>query len=191
MPYRVVLFFNQPTLLAGWSETYFNTLSDRDQVVIQASNMARTRMRMSPIGTFCSHLRVSDVDPPRDSSVDDFRGSPLRGEFSQTAGSDLGWTSLLVSLVASPYRSGRKFLRGVPDLLFTVQTGVGVFSPNQRFKDAFTAYSRHLTIVENGWAIRNRSGISYIYNGITAVKIIRTTSHRVGRPFGQPVGRRT
>jgi len=190
MPFRVVLFFNQPTLLAGWSETYFNTLSDRNQVINQSNSLARTRMRMSPIGTFLSHLRVSDVDPPRDSSIDDFQGMPLRGEHSQSAGSDLGWTSLLVSLISSPYRAGRKFLRGVPDLMFTVQTGVPVFRPDQRFKDGFTAYRRALTIVENGWAIRNRSGTSYIYNGITDVKIVRTTSHRVGRPFGQPVGRR-
>lgn len=194
MTMRITFFFSQPVLRTGWTEQYY-TLDTQHEVAAQrASGLYPVRLNLAGNSTYLDAIRVSNVDHPRDSMVENFSGIPQRGTFGKDDTSDVGWTSILVEKVWDPVKKNRVFMRGVPDDIIRVPVSLAsqVIVQSAKFQANFLEYSNALKNLN--FAVRTKvpsPGTGFVYSApIQFARIVRATTRHIGRPFGVPVGRR-
>lgn len=155
MPYRATFFFRN-TGAAGWSETYYSTLSDPTLLMARAKLLKDVRRGLLSHECFLSHIRVSNDDPQRDSNLEGFSSVDSRGLFpvlgDPYGNADPAFVAALVQIKATQYITGRVFLRGIPD---SEDQGGGALIGSAQWQAAFADYRAEL--LANAWALRTLS----------------------------------
>lgn len=194
--FRGTVYFAQPALVSGWTETYYMDQPSHDAALLNLSFIAARRNAMNNGTTYQDSIRVSNVDHPRDVRFINYP-SPLQGRYDKVATSDVGWTALLFNLRVSPSIRGKKFLRGIPDSLINVPfNGQEIATFTQQLQNAVNDWTQ--AMIQGGVVIRSSnknptpppSQINIRYSAvIQAVEFVRVVSRRIGRPFGLRRGR--
>jgi hypothetical protein len=178
----------------GWTERYFMTATTYSVAKDDVDSLVTKRLALSCPDVKVDYVRVSDVGVRGDSVVAPAPG--LVGTYTAGAAPAVStepWTALNVRMEGGTLYRGRKFIHGLPQFLMTGN----IFTPDSPWNTAFNAYAAALLATTCLW-VRDRSAVQAlppaapIMTKVTLTQIwpLGTTSHRVGRPFGLPVGRR-
>jgi len=188
--FKGTYFFSQPTLRQGWSESYYVDTDNHDEGMDLMKGLANYRMALSAGTTYLDAIRVSNTDHPRDSKMEFFNGVPQQCTGSKSTTSDVGWTSILVQLISTPRYKNHKFLRGIPDSAVTVPLALTtpVLNLSAGYLAAMQGYEMFL-VANPAFKVKCKGDLGTVFANIGKVQVVRVTSRKVGRPFGQRRGR--
>jgi len=152
MPWKVTFFFQQQTAWSsGWSENFWNTLSDLSDVIGSTNSLRPKLQAVHGRQTILPYVRISEVGNFR-------RVHPISygvGGFNPTvpaeAPSDFPTTSLLLVMQRSPNYITRQWIRGIPD--HAADNG-GFFAPGEGYQASINALAGELKNGARGWALR-------------------------------------
>ncbi len=176
----------------GWSETWW-TLAGQTYQKAQQSMEAyfQDRLTMDTADIEIPYLIISDIDVKGDSVVISY-GDTWQGKIQIAAGVRMNpWDALLVRLndPSNNYR-GFRFFHGLSFKFFTAnrQWSTVGGGPALFAKVIATLQAQNLC-----WQVKQKPVAIppvYIQVPVGIGTPMRLTEHRVGRPFGLPVGRR-
>lgn len=181
---------------SGWSEVWWTEQADAEAAGQAGLLVNRQMMKLMVPGVTLAALRLSLVGEPRASTHLAVPLAEQKGDFSvdsTTLTMNLASDAVLLTLKTPFFRfKNRKFVRGVPDNLF---------SDNEFSRNAYATWISNITgpnglafhLNDSNFKTRCRPGNGlggWVYHDITSVVIERATIRRVGRPFALPVGRR-
>lgn len=173
----------------GWSETYYVSASTPAAAELSWQTIATARLAMAPPDCFMSNGRISDVNVKGDSYplTSTF---PLTGAYAHSGGltSALGQNCLRTLFNAGPLKRANRFLHGIPANQYTATA----YLPTADFTPLLDSF---LTAVQSGCGCITRipgavASPFWSYTAYTGYDVYGGDFRKVGRPFGQPVGRR-
>jgi hypothetical protein len=176
MPWRVSFFSQvQQARLGGWSENFWNTLSDLSAVTA-AATLLRLRLlgvKGAPVQT--PNIRISDIAHFREVTILNF---PFTVYASPTTVTEVDFvtTAALLKLKAAPNYVTRQWLRG----LFDEDTdGGGYFKPVPVDVIAYQTLFTLLADASQGWALRrlDRSTPKKYINAISVAGVVTCLGH--------------
>lgn len=142
----------------GWSETYYLTSATYDTAYKSAIKLAEARIKLCGNDVRIPVCKISDDDVPGDGRVHriEYRAGLKLNENADEVvippaydgDPDMSWTALPITLLSAVGRSGRVFLRGLPDALFVRGNQ---FQPTGAWN---TAYSKWKALLINGWMFK-------------------------------------
>jgi hypothetical protein len=173
---------------SGWSETYFLVGGDQAAAVANMEAIWLKRKTISPALVTLTGAKVSVTGKPRDSFViQDLAGS--HGTFVQEAPGNVvpTWVALLFRMNVASGPPGSKFIRGLPPECIAGMQFVPTPAMVTALGDYATALAANARVRQ---VDRTAVPATTSYVAVTSGSQVRLTERRVGRPFGQPVGRR-
>ena len=189
--WHVTFFFTDTLENTGWTENWWYTSTLASGVTADAITYAQARMLLAMNTSFLNQIRVSNVDPPRDSLYIDLSAvTGLQGNYDHTTvpAAGLGDALLIRRDVLTQNLFGHMFLRSVPAGIFTGRTYPGSPLPTG-WGTNFAAFRALFTPTSN-WLLRQVVGGVVTYPGCRVFIPIRRTTRRIGRPFDSLRGRR-
>lgn len=178
--YALTLAINKSSGSTGCSETYYvdsASYADAD-ILLVALVAARVAILASIWEVVWGRVSLEGV--AGDSILEYFReAGDITADPADVA---QPWTALLTRLEAGPGDRGRKFLHGCPEDFWTDSLVYDPGNPNNADVQAYldlTGSAPYLLKTDGGFV------------EVTAHSALRATSHRIGRPFGLLVGRRS
>jgi hypothetical protein len=183
------LFFDQPTVEAGWSEGFYFDSTDYSAALGQMRVLGTMRIAMLTNKVAVTYMRVSDPEVKRDVFIE---GDPNSegmgdGEYTPTTGTaDTTYPdiALLYRATTAAGKFGLHYIRGIPESCITN----GFYTPQPNWTLALNTF---LDEVKSNTLQRIKAGNPPVatYTAIDRANVERITRRKVGRPFGQPVGR--
>ena len=145
---RCTFFFTQGRY--GWSEHYHNLASTHAAVAALAVELRNNRLAMIPPTAQLTYQRISDDDPPRDSSV--IGGAPWLGQSGTIEASDAAFTANLIRFSSGVLKRRNIYLRPAP---FGEGKDSDQIINGPGFFNAYNFWKATLIEEANGWAIKN------------------------------------
>jgi hypothetical protein len=183
--YGYTFFLGDDAGSYGWTETYFSEETNKAAALTQGSVLLASRTTVLTDLHKIVAVRVSDTSVFNDSKF--LAGVPVNGAIVGTVPTIADpWSCLLIREEADWEHRGRKYLHGILKDTFEADRSYDATNPNNGDWQAFFAVLR-------GASMRLKTGPvgSEVFFPISDVIPLREVSHRVGRPFGLLVGRRT
>ncbi len=180
-------FFEYAAKKVGWSETYFKNEDNPVNCITDANYVLDKRKEILHADCKITYIRISNTSIPGDSVL-------LQPGVSGTV--NVGshppvdpWSCLLTRNTYGTIKRGRSFLHGVTE---------DMFSPNGQWDLAnfaatkFSDFGTALITTGMGLKYLVAAGPPKVYNfgNFTSIQPLRLATHQIGRPFGQPRGRR-
>lgn len=176
MPYHVSYFFKQNVgRIGGWSENYWNNLTDLPTVNTKAQAFLPVLRALHGRQSVCNHIRVSDAATFRVTEITLVPGD-VNPEVLGTTFSDYPTTALGTLLGAAPSYKVRAWLKGTWDSIIDVG---GFYDPGPNFTINVGAWAAHLTTGTNGWALRviDRAQPLKVVRDITQAGVVTVLAH--------------
>lgn len=185
--YQLTYFFQTGNF--GWSENYPCSVSDPVAAETNFVSIKNLRLPMMPPDTNLIGGRISDVNIKGD-SYPTTTGFPQPGTYSVTGGLTAADRELCVRVMmnAGPSKRGNRYLHGVPANQYTATKYAGTsdwVGLLGAFLSAILANSGTLTKIPGATAPPY-----FTYTPYTGYTEESGDFRKVGRPFGQPRGRR-
>lgn len=183
-----ILFFQQKQ--SGWSEVYpLNTASYASAAAALAS-IATERLELALPDVILIGSRVSDTDVKGDSSPSGI-SVPALGTWTAVGSEATMQTdyALRLKVFAGTALRSSRFVRGIP---FGNLSTDGSFSPEAGYLTKLNDYIAAL-ITNASVGTRIKGAVAppfYAFSPITSISVLDMERRQVGRPFGQPRGRR-
>ena len=187
--FRATWFFQDVTYGYGWTENWWVSATDAPTASVNVTNYASKRLAFMMDTAQWTELRISNIDPPRDS----YFVAPASAAFGSIAHATINpagvWDTLLIRRdIAGNTLLGHQFLHSVPAAIFNGRIYNAGGLPIATW---LTPYSAWQTEVQSGtYLLKKKSGSSFVYQACAAITSIRRTERRVGRPFDGLRGRR-
>lgn len=185
MTVKVNLLFQTEQPVSGWSEVYYHTGNDITTVRTDTTALVTARLAILAGDCQCSGYRAYRIGQKR-YGVTVANTPPTPGTWTAGERSTEPWTALLLDINSSFSVQVLKYLHGIPQS----QISEGIFDPTGPFTTALNAFFAVLVAKWKIWAKDPASPSEKSEWPITDVEENRIVSHRIGRPFGLPVGRR-
>lgn len=177
MPWRVSFFHQvQQDLLGGWSENYWNSLSDLSAVTTAATALRTKLFLLKGYPVQLPTVRISDVANFREVKTLRFADATVPSPIPDTSSADFVDTALLLKLTASPNYVTNQWLRGIYD--DQISRG-GRYIPTATFTTYFNAFKGALLDGTQGWNLRrlDRTVPKKTITGITAAGVVSCANH--------------
>lgn len=151
MPFHVTFFFVQQTAKSGgWSENFWNQLSDLNAVFAKAADLGNALLGVHGHTSYITTIRYSEVGAFRRAFVQE-----LSNTFNPQVGngvvSDYPTTALLLRMSQDPNYVTNQWVKGIPD---SQVAGGGFYLPTGSYVAAVNTLMGTLTTGANGWAMR-------------------------------------
>lgn len=170
---------------AGWSEVYPLNSSGYVSAFSALDNLNTLRLAMATADVTALASRVSDSDILRDSYVAAL--TTQTGTFTGAVSGDPDDTRR-VKFLASQLKRTVRHIHALPGPLFTN----GIFIPSGAWTAAETAWANAVvTNVSIATNLHAANPPHYTFTSITGFLDYGNGNRKVGRPFGQPRGRRS
>jgi hypothetical protein len=171
---------------SGWVESYWMQATDYTTALNDLDAVCSNRVGLSPVGVKFVNLRVSDVT---------VRGDSLSKVPTGTAGTFATGTpvdpdiALRIKQQAGPPARSTRYLRGMPDVVFTFNP-ITYVPGHVTFTANLANYFAYLS--SKTQHVHRTAGTPPVYttSAWTVFVANGATIRKAGRPFGLPVGRR-
>jgi hypothetical protein len=186
MGFRVSVFFTQQvaTQTGGWTENYWNNLTDASALATVMANWLPLRFALTGYGISITAYRSQDLStfraalpvPLGTQYSTQFQNLPSDGDYPTTKG-------LLRFFGPTKYLTNQ-WLGGVQDA--NVTRG-GTWTPSPSYLVALNAWFAHLAAGGNGWCIysQDKSVVKTLVTAVTALGQVTSVGH--GLASGQKV----
>lgn len=190
---KLTIFF-AGTRGEGWTESWYPPGGDDYPAYVTLLNQYISRRRNAlGGGANIVYGRVSDDKVARDSSAVQVNLADGSSIVSGIAGKEAGFGSdcVIFRCEGGPLHRKSWMVRGLDDADIDRSFANG-YNPAGRSLNALNDLIVWMLGKSFGFRIRTAVGPPPVYGRITCTKIfpVRWSTRRVGRPFGQPVGRR-
>lgn len=183
--YKGNIFLRQQD--SGWSETYWITAADSAAALVKAVAIKNARRGILPVSSWVQGIRVSNIAIRGDSRLATDVTYPQAGAWGDVD-TDVAIPNLAIEVIkvnTDLYRSFT-YLHSIDE----AQVTNGVFTPTTPFGVAYAVWTG--AVRDNAVLyVRDKTNpTSFITVAIDNIVYRRVRSHKTGRPFGLPVGRR-
>jgi len=179
------IFWNSETteLSCGWSEVYWMQGTDYNTCMTQLVAILAAERPIRPAQVTAVYLRVSDITLRGDAYSQVISEA---GTWANTAHAAQPTIALLIQMTSATFFSRYRYWHGIPDDQFNL----GLWEPTGPWSTAFAAY--RTALMNNTFMKLRNPPITGPETYIPIANLIpqKAVSHRVGRPFGAPRGRR-
>lgn len=188
MPIYQLTYFYQAGN-AGWSENFFASSASGAAAATLFNSLRDQRLPLLSPDVLLTGGRISDVNVKGD-SYPTTTSFPTPGTYSVPAGatSAVGQNCLRVLFNAGPLVRANRFFHGIP----ADQYAATKYTPTVGFKDTLDSF---MAFVGTGFGAKTKipgavAAPFYSLTSYTGWEEFGGDFRKIGRPFGQPVGRR-
>lgn len=177
MPFRVQFFHQvQQSKLGGWSENFWNSGSNRQQVIDAATALRARLFECKGFPVQIPNIRISDTTAFREVTLLEFNLAGIPAVITEATGADFVDTALLLNLRGNPNYSTNQWMRGIYDA--EIRQG-GRYIPRASFVTQVNAFIAQLTSGSNGWALRKLDPgvLRKTITGITQAGVVSSAGH--------------
>jgi len=188
---RMTVFFADPTLNVGWTETWILNAVDYPSAYATFGSFAPLRVALMMDTSFITTVRISNVNAIRDSFVRSIPAAIGQGTISHATVPPAGLDDALIwrkdDGVTYTYFN-KLFMHSVPAGIFNGRIYPAT-TPPAGWTAAVIAFQTFILAGANGFLVR-KGGPPVTYVPIGSFDPLRRTTRKLGRPFGLLVGRR-
>lgn len=174
----------------GWSETYPLDVADYSDALVKLTSLLGHRLALAGPDVNLIGSRISDTDVKGDSFPTGFT-IPSPGTWTYGAGEG-GFNSnyaLRIAIASGTVHRGSRWIRVIPSKQIN---DVGGFTPIAGYTTALNAFLADL-VSHTSLAHKIPGAVAppfYVFNACTSAIVSTMQRRQVGRPFGEPRGRR-
>lgn len=192
--YKATVIWDWPAAGTGWTETWY---SGPTTTYLQVQTVMETfigqKLNLQIDQTYARALKISDIGVAGD-VYPIFYGNEKQGKVNSAGCDNLPapWEAVLFEkLTQDFFYHGFAYWHGLCD--FSAKTSPRVYDPGRANLTLLQAAITTLVNAGFGWRAKDKDPLPPTPFKIVPLAFfqgVRITEHRVGRPFGLPVGRR-